>query len=747
MHNPTQAAMRRGKHELRCLSPSPHRLPSSFWAENSPCESCEKRGLTCVFETYTPNHDKLVNASTSSPLAGPSSVANRLTGDELASSLGFELLTLYGDGGADGRSAALYPLPIFDYASIRSRFQQKGGRLAELSKEDQLLCRIIFASAAPHWRSTASAAPETRATLSRQLLTSAQECADVLGIWRKRGSTSTKSLLMLQQAIGGGDVTSDESLLCLSTCVVQITLLVASAAPIGPSAIIMDGGTGMIWNAGLFDAAISIERKKEPYFSAADYSLMFGYAGKLPSADLLADALSADTWSVTVCALFGLRAYLDVARKVATLLMRSKRMPCNLAEATDFDTCWRELDIVYKWACMAAQLALRGDKGDVFARSNIELYCNFACGPAIAAEFAMLQHLEDLASSSPALAYDLPDHRMPSLLDMARLRFPVELCQYLLAVRTTEGHNFVAIFAGRMISVSRILAIIRCFLTTSAWDSSLHAGPDDKLESLDYLATALDIIAQSYPEMPDLDAVREAVAAERLALRMIAGGLHAPSPSRIDVVSRPSLGRLNAWIFAHDVSQTKPLLLQKIVDALYDDTSPESGVHKRHDAVGYLRLQRYRAIDALYRGFGPTFSSGSSAPNPRPSTDGTFEYCFKTASTLTAEGGSGTVDTQAVFDLLGSAADPAFASSASPPVDILFIPASTVPYPTLDLADQPLFSFDLPPPSSAPDAQDSYVESTLMGAGNFDWFDGVNGFAASFIEEFCQLRKDYYGAW
>lgn len=36
-----------------------------------------------------------------------------------------------------------------------------------------------------------------------------------------------------------------------------------------------------------------------------------------------------------------------------------------------------------------------------------------------------------------------------------------------------------------MISLSRILAIIRCFLQTSAWDMSLHASPVDKLGSLD----------------------------------------------------------------------------------------------------------------------------------------------------------------------------------------------------------------------------------------------------------------------
>lgn len=107
--------------------------------------------------------------------------------------------------------------------------------------------------------------------------------------------------------------------------------------------------------------------------SASDYSLMFGYAGKLPSAELLEAALSADAWSVTVCALFGLRAYLNVARRIATLLVGTKSMPQALADEADFEARWRDLDALYSWASMAADLALRGDKGDAFARANLEV--------------------------------------------------------------------------------------------------------------------------------------------------------------------------------------------------------------------------------------------------------------------------------------------------------------------------------------------------------------------------------------
>uniref|UniRef100_A0A0K3CQI5 BY PROTMAP: gi/472584225/gb/EMS21831.1/ transcription factor [Rhodosporidium toruloides NP11] gi/647394449/emb/CDR35679.1/ RHTO0S01e04720g1_1 [Rhodosporidium toruloides] n=1 Tax=Rhodotorula toruloides TaxID=5286 RepID=A0A0K3CQI5_RHOTO len=680
---------------------------------NGPCESCEKKGLSCVSGSYGPSRADIVKASGPSTLAGPSSVDSRLADDELAKSLGLELLMLYGDGGSDGRSMALYPLPIFDYASLATRFKTRGGRLSELSRDDQLVCRIIFASAAPHWQSTASATPETRTALSRQLLSAAQESADMLGIWRKPGSTSTKSLLMLQQIMNGGDIASDESLICLSTCVVQIKLLVESAAPKGRSAMLVDGGTAMVWNAGLFDAAASIERKKEPYFSASDYSLMFGYAGKLPSAELLETALFADAWSVTVCALFGLRAYLDVAHRVATLLMGTKSMPQALENEADFEARWRDLDKIYDWGSMAAQLALRGDQGDAFARANLELYCNFAYGPAIAAEFAILQHLEGLDRQGLARAYDLADQISPSLLSTARARFPVRLCRYLRDIRTTDGHNFVAISAGTMISVSRVFAIVRCFLQTSAWDMSLHASPVDKLASLNYLISALDLIAQRYPGTPGLAAVREEAGAERLALVMLTGTSPARLPSDINLLSRPSLGRLNAWTFAHDVSQTAPLLLHQIVDALYKDDPPDAGIDS-----GTFDQDSFISTEAF-------------ASNPWPTADHTLSDLYAGPSALTAEAPGVTVETQALLDLLNDTANPASPSSAFLPTSFPFSAAAAAPPATLDQANEPPFSTAFPSPSFPPAAQNPFGTSTSNGAGNFDWFDAAGDFGAT----------------
>ncbi|BGO94985.1 hypothetical protein NBRC10512_006829 [Rhodotorula toruloides] len=676
---------------------------------SGPCESCEKKGLSCVFGSYGPGRADIVKAFNPSILTGPPSVDSRLADAELANSLGLELLALYGDGGSNGRSTALYPLPIFDYASLATRFQMRGGRLSELSRDDQLLCRIIFASAVPHWQSTASATPDTRKALARQLLSAAQESADTLGIWRKPGSISTKSLLMLQQIVNGGDIASDESLICLSTCVVQIELLVESAAPMSPSAVLVDGGTAMIWNAGLFDAAASIERKKEPYFSASDYSLMFGYAGKLPSAELLEAALSADAWSVTVCALFGLRAYLNVARRIATLLVGTKSMPQALADEADFEARWRDLDALYSWASMAADLALRGDKGDAFARANLEFYCNFAYGPAIAAEFAILQHLEELDQHDSAHACSPADQISPSLLSTARARFPVQLCRYLRDVRTTDGSNFFAVLGGTMISLSRILAIIRCFLQTSAWDMSLHASPVDKLGSLDYLLSALDLIAQSYPGAPGLATVREEAEAERLALVMLTGTSPRRLLSDINLLSRPSLGRLNAWTFAHDVSQTAPLLLHQIVEALYKDDPPDNGtVSGTFDPDSFISTEAFAAT--LW-----------------PTTDGRLSDLFDAPSELTAEGTGGTDDTQALLNPLIDNANRASSSSALLSPSFLSPDIATAFDST---ANESHFSSTFPLPAFAPAAQDPFGASTTNSAGNFDWFDAAGDYGA-----------------
>ncbi|PRQ72138.1 hypothetical protein AAT19DRAFT_9477 [Rhodotorula toruloides] len=103
---------------------------------NGPCESCEKKGFSCAFGGQASGRLALVKPSTPPLLAGPSRADNRLALEELDSAFGFELLSLY--DGVDGRSSALYPLPIWDYSSLRSRFQHAGNRLCELSKEDQV---------------------------------------------------------------------------------------------------------------------------------------------------------------------------------------------------------------------------------------------------------------------------------------------------------------------------------------------------------------------------------------------------------------------------------------------------------------------------------------------------------------------------------------------------------------------------------------------------------------------------------
>ncbi|BGP34838.1 hypothetical protein JCM10296v2_006662 [Rhodotorula toruloides] len=421
---------------------------------------------------------------------------------------------------------------------------------------------------------------------------------------------------------------------------------------------------------------------------------MFGDAGKLPSAELLEAALSADAWSVTVCALFGLRAYLDVAHDIATLLMGRKSMAQALANEADFEARWRDLDKIYEWASMAAQLALRSDKGDAFARANLELYCKFAYGPAIAAEFAILQHFEELDKRGLARACDLADQISPSLLSTARARFPFRLCRYLRDIQTTDGHNFVAIFAGTMISPSRILAIIRCFLQTFAWDMSLHASPVDKLASLDYLLSALDLIAQSYPGTPGLAAVREEAGAERVALVMLTG----TSPTRL-------LSDVNLL--------SPPLLLHQIVDALYRDDPPDDGT-----ASGTFNPDSYVSIEAF-------------ASNPWPSANDTLSNLYKVPSALTAEATGVTLDTQALLDLLNDPANPASPSSTFLPTSFLYPAAAAAPPATLDQANEPPFSTTFPSSSFAVAAQNPFGASTSNGAGDFDWFDAAGDFGAT----------------
>ncbi|BGO94984.1 hypothetical protein NBRC10512v2_006780 [Rhodotorula toruloides] len=721
-------------------------------------------GLSCAFGGQASGRLAVVKPSTPPLLAGPSRADNRLALEELDSAFGFELLSLY--DGADGRSSALYPLPIWDYSSLRSRFKHAGNRLCELSQEDQLLCRVVFASAMPHWHSTALATPETRAVLARQLLAAAQENADMLGIWRKPDSVSTKSLLLLQQVAGRGEITSVDSLVCLSTCISHIKMLVDAAEPFGPAGVPVEGKTALIWSAGLFDAAIAVERRKEPYFSPSDYALIFSYPGKLAPRDLLVKALQEDAWSITVSALPGVRAYIDIARRVSMLLSRAKRMPRAEAEAAEYKSCWRDLDALYAWASMAAELAIHGGEGDEFGRTNLELYCNFAFGPAIAAEFAMLQHLEDLDKRDAAHVFDLSDYLSQSLLETARQRFPIRLCRYLRAVRTTQGHNFFAVLGGTVISVSRILAITRAFLTTSAWDTTLHDNPQDKLAALDYLATALEAISRTYPEAPDTAEVSEAVRAERLALTMLAGGSSLPPLYKSATAVPPSLGRLNGWTYASEVSALTPLLVHEINETLYDHVMPvssndsnmdvseqsDSAIVKASPPWNDFELVSSGSDRASQRSVGPspalqgpslsllsgsewsTVSSEGFASTLWPSADCTFDSSFGAAqaSTTSTTGEAG--DSQALLDLLSRTASPDVHFTASPPANFLLSATATASPSTLKQANQAdgsLLSLDSAPPPFALAAQNPYGASSTNGAGDFDWYEAAGDFGAT----------------
>ncbi|PRQ72139.1 hypothetical protein AAT19DRAFT_9478 [Rhodotorula toruloides] len=378
----------------------------------------------------------------------------------------------------------------------------------------------------------------------------------------------------------------------------------------------------------------------------------------------------------------------------------------------------------------------------------------------------MLQHLENLDKRYTAHVFDMSDILSQSLLETARQRFPVRLCRYLRAVRTTQGHNFVAILAGTVISVSRILAITRSFLTTSAWDTSLHNDPQDKLLSLDYLATALEAVSRTYPEAPDIAEVSEAVRAERLALAMLAGGSGSTLSYKSATAVPPSLGRLNGWTYASEVSALTPLLVHEINETLYDHVMPPSSnasstdVSERSDfnivkaspPWNDFELVSSGSEGASHRTGGPspalqgpsssllsgsewsTVSSEGFASTLWPSADCTFDSSFGAAQASTTSEVNETVDAQALLDLLGNTANPDVDVSASSTANFLLSAPTTAPPSTLEQANQAdrlLLSLDSPPPSFTTTAQDLFDASTSNGAGNFDWFDVAGDFGAT----------------
>ncbi|BGP15514.1 hypothetical protein JCM10213v2_003493 [Rhodosporidiobolus nylandii] len=451
------------------------------------CEACAKRGVECqtvaVRQAKTRRRTARPAASTTPASAGPSSssavaaaslsltpsgASSRLTSGELSESFGFELLTLYENAGS-GSSDALYPPPVVDFLALKQRYEAAGKRLSALSPEDQLTCRIVFASASRLWTPPSASSPDVRPRVVQQLLAAAQSHADGAAVWRQPSAKNATSLLLLFQLVGQGEIAGDEVQPYLSSLVGQLKSLSKRdpAVVYGPSG---ESVTTLTWSVLAFDTLAAVERGEAPNITKADYARLLGpFTPSLPSIATLTAALAAGPWPLTNALLLPLASYVVLGRRVAFLLDEAKATSAALRNP-EVEEIWGEASSLVEWAEGALSLAHELEALEVFSLTILQLYTNLACGAALFAQLAILRYLEGLPSS---------------LASEYAVRFACASAAHLRSIRASGRINFLAVFTGSAWSVTRLVDFAQRFWPAAAWDAELFPkGPEDKLSSL-----------------------------------------------------------------------------------------------------------------------------------------------------------------------------------------------------------------------------------------------------------------------
>ncbi|GAA5895202.1 hypothetical protein JCM6882_006614 [Rhodosporidiobolus microsporus] len=522
---------------------------------DEPCEQCSKKGIVCVAVPLPPPSARTgkriesakqlygtLNSSSSAATVGalvPSGLSTRLADGEMSESLGLELLTLYGDAGSSC-CQPLFPPPVLDYIALRNRFRDAGRRLSDMSLEDQLVGRIVFATAS-RLRTGNSSSPDPR--LSQQLLANAQTRADAAAVWRNPSPSNAVSLLLLYQLVSRGEIGSEEAKPYLSALVGHMRALERTNPEFLRGAS-LGGTTGLVWCLMAFDAFAAVEQAEEPIVPEKEYDLRLRplHPG-LPSLELIRFALESDPWSLTNYALVPLAAIIEASRRLARCLDEVGAAGGLRAETErELEELWERAWEVGSWGSEIIELSGGMKDLDPFTVTVLGLWVQLSYGAAVFSQLAIVLSLENR-------------HPAPtSLLSQQIGTFPSTACRYLRSIRGTAGrNNFLTVFTGCAWSVSRLMTFARIFVTTNAWSTEMHpGGPADKLASLNFLHGTLTNVATSYPSA-SLSEVIQLIESERPSLQILFAAASSgasstsASPSSSNTAPSTSLARISTW--------------------------------------------------------------------------------------------------------------------------------------------------------------------------------------------------------
>ncbi|GAA5868905.1 hypothetical protein JCM16303_000302 [Sporobolomyces ruberrimus] len=416
-----------------------------------------------------------------------------------------KLFDLYFDPSTVGLELSFIPLLLHDPWELRTIFDAHGGQLDRLNENEQLRCRLIWASAARRWAQLDARAP-TDAPSPRQLLERCRDDADTLSIWRTPTRTNSITLLLLFLATTDGDLTSKEAQYYLSAACQHLRSIYA---PVDSE----PGGLEWLPLAlALHDALRSLECRVPCSLSDRDFSILSpdGDPTYLAPPSLLASYLLEGSSKVVE---YSAQMTLYCVYTARLFAHHQAELSRDVTVQRDFDVLdvvWNRLDALER--SMEDAFALISGPGgpNVGGVDFAILQLTFGGSwlPSLQIEFSALMYLRDRLDEfgkvhfrSGPIDHAPGPHRsaVESLYAVAVARSERSLCLFLRYTRNREGISLLAARSGCIFSIGRLNDLAAALYHVKTENADLFPfGMLDKLASLTFFIKSLQNAQRIY---------------------------------------------------------------------------------------------------------------------------------------------------------------------------------------------------------------------------------------------------------
>ncbi|GAA5868917.1 hypothetical protein JCM16303_000307 [Sporobolomyces ruberrimus] len=467
--------------------------------------SCPGRHLFHPHPSYVDN----VLSSAGKPRAVAPRVEQSVVTTQISIARATRLFDLYFDTATAGLELSFIPLLLHDTLELRSRFDAFGGQLDMLEENEQLRCRLIWASAATRWSDPDEMEKNSASPSSYEILKTCRELADRSKIWRSPTRPNLITLLLLFFATASGDLTRNEAQYYMGAACQHFGPLFPSSSSDVLSSPLTGGPEWCAYSVALHDALTSLESRRPCFLSDRDFSVLSpdGPPTYLAPPSLLASYLAEGSSRVVEHCTYTTTYTLYTARLLAKHQARLSR---NVTVQQDFDVLeavWNRSDTLERWledalALVRAPGAIRSDGIDL---AVLQTVLGTSWMPSLQIEFSALSYIRDrvdeFANARIRFGHSSGPHwnAAKSLHSVAIARSERALCIFLRHTRNREGIYLLAAASGYVCSVERLNDFAAALYHAEPDNFDLFPfGASDKLASLTFFLKSLQNAERIY---------------------------------------------------------------------------------------------------------------------------------------------------------------------------------------------------------------------------------------------------------